>query len=226
MTTPTVTDRDVQQYQSAGYIKFDRLYDPETMLAWKSRLQKQIARDDGADGSGVRVWMSDVIDPVLRDGVCDLRIAGIVRQLYDDDVEFLSAKAVFKNAGVDYGSPWHHDYMYWGGSNKLSAWIALDDATPDNGCLKVIPGSHTMTFTQTSTDRGPGFIHRIEQEDVADLPGETVPVNRGDVIFFSDRTVHSSHPNQTGEDRWSFISTYRSACVPDSSDVWETSVRL
>ena len=68
-----------------------------------------------------------------------------------------------------------------------------------------------------------GFGWRIGNEEIAGLPETTLAVNRGDAVFFHDQTLHSSWPNTTGADRWSFISTYRDASVRDDFDGLEAS---
>ncbi len=54
----------------------------------------------------------------------------------------------------------------------------------------------------------------------------TVVCERGVAVFFSDLAVHGSHPNQTGGDRRSLISTYRSAAVHDESTVWKSAMLI
>ena len=100
-------------------------------------------------------------------------------------------------------------------------WIALDDATPENGCLKMIAGSHFKRFKVKQVKAQNGFGWRIGNEEIAGLPETTLAVNRGDAVFFHDQTLHSSFPNTTGADRWSFISTYRDGSERDESTVWK-----
>ena len=139
-------------------------------------------------------------------------------------VEFLSAKVVLKNSSTSFASPWHQDYFYWEGSNKLSIWIALDDATVANGCLMFVPGSHKKLFTKQVVNNENAFVNRIDPKDLADWPQQTVELKRGDAVFFHDMAVHSSHPNTAGVDRWSLISTYRDASIVDASTVWPTAM--
>ena len=61
---------------------------------------------------------------------------------------------------------------------------------------------------------------------VKDLHVETLEVAPGDALFFHDLTVHASHPNTAGTDRWSFISSCRDGSVPDSATLWKTAMRV
>lgn len=183
--------------------------------------------DSDTDTSGVRVWMADELPDLLVDVCCREPIVPVLGQLLAGPVEFLSAKVVFKTQAVNFGSYWHQDYSYWGGAHKISAWIALDDATEGNGCLKLILGSHRKHLRhkdlqgETNT-----FHHRLDQDALNGMPVVTAELKAGSALFFHDLLVHGSHPNRTGADRFCFIPSYRNADEPDSSNVWSVSRKL
>ena len=93
------------------------------------------------------------------------------RQLqHHPNVELLSCKPVLKSKKVAHSSPWHQDWEYWRGTPKVSAWVALDDAKVDNGCLRVIPGSHRWGAIPHEQFRERiGFDNRIPDPKVASL---------------------------------------------------------
>lgn len=177
--------------------------------------------------TGVHVWWGDALDETILERMREDRVVDILTQLIGPHVEFLSVKAVFKNSDRIFNSPWHQDWHYWGGSvHKVSIWIALDDATHENGCLQVMPGSHKQVLEMRGggSKEGPDFVHTALNEDLPDLPVVTLEAKRGDAVFFHDLLMHASHPNTTGEDRWAFISTYRDASSPDTAELWKTSM--
>jgi phytanoyl-CoA hydroxylase len=132
------------------------------------------------------------------------------------EIEFLSDKIVFKSASAGFGSPWHQDWPYWKGTHKLSVWIALDPATPANGCLKLLPGSHRSHFIHDGVaGPGEGFGNRLSEGAIDESLALTLPCMPGDAVLFHDLMLHASHPNATGEDRYALISTYRAAAEPD-----------
>ena len=82
-------------------------------------------------------------------------------------------------------------------SRIINAWIPLTDATADNGCLLVIPGSHTMGV------RGEPFPEGFEERAVA------IPMRPGDVLFLDNKLLHSSTQNTSaGDYRWAFNFRY------------------
>jgi len=90
------------------------------------------------------------------------------------------------------------------GTRMLTVWLPLTDATADNGCLCVIPGSHRHGLVTHCTQGGA----RIPQ---ALLDGQPVPlpVKRGGVLFFHHLTKHASLTNTSDGIRWSFDLRYQ-----------------
>lgn len=213
-------------YEKDGYVVVPGLYEASEMLRWKKVIQEALQAERFNDPSGVRVWMANQFVPGLLDAMVGPKISPILHDILGPDVEFLSAKAVFKNGATRFASPWHQDWFYWSGSTKLSVWIAMDDARIDNGCLKIIPATHHKIFDKVKTQEKIGFDNRISDEDLAGLPVVSLECKRGDAVFFHDLLVHASHPNVSGGDRWSFISTYRNSSIEDDSKIWSSSVLL
>ena len=105
----------------------------------------------------------------------------------------------FKQAGKP-GQAWHQDEFYIPTRDRslVGVWIALDDATIENGCLWILPGSHTpgviYPTRQHDDDR---FDHAQEAYDFPFGAEEALPVEAksGDVVFFNGYTLHRSLPN-------------------------------
>ena len=113
--------------------------------------------------------------------------------------------------------PWHQDKSYWPGARSnpvITVWIALVDATMDNGCLRVIPrtqhegvgGYHFETYSGTA-------YRELDEENVGPLRGSArpVPVSAGSAVIFNDRFIHSSGPNRSTHIRWSVDLRYQPA---------------
>jgi hypothetical protein len=157
----------------------------------------------------------------------DVRLLDALEPILGPNIEFLSDKVVFKSAAMETGSPWHQDWPYWRGLHKLSIWIALDPATPENGCLKMLPGSHRQPVVHDGTAReGEGFGHRLRPDAVDESRAVALSCAPGDAVLFHDLTLHASFPNSSGRDRWSVISTYRSASEPDQDYSWSVAKEI
>ena len=216
-----VPDGALSSFEENGYLLVESVFAVEEMAACKDAAKELVENTSGP--SGVHVWMCDAIPALFASVSRDPRMAAILRPLIGPRIEFLSAKPVFKSPSVHFASPWHQDQAYWGGATKWSAWIALEDATKENGCLRVVPGSHQRRWDHDSVKDAKGFTNRISDGDLKGERMSDVEMKQGDVLVFHDRLLHSSHPNRSGRERWSFIPTYRNADVPDTSTVWTTS---
>ena len=104
----------------------------------------------------------------------------------------------------------------WKGTNKLSLWVAIDDATVSNGCLKVVPESHGQVFPHEEHTEAIAFDNRVSANSISDEQ-MSVPLAAGSVLFFHDLLLHASNPNTNGKDRYCMIPTYRS--VEDNDPV-------
>ena len=104
----------------------------------------------------------------------------------------------------------------WKGTNKLSLWVAIDDATVSNGCLKVVPESHGHVFPHEQHTEAIAFDSRVNGASISDEQ-MSVPLEAGSVLFFHDLLLHASNPNTNGKDRYCMIPTYRS--VEDNDPV-------
>ena len=171
-------------------------------------------------GHGVYVGLA-IRSPVFREAVSDERLLNILDVILAPDIEFLSDKVVFKSDNTDFASPWHQDWHYWHGKHKVSLWVALDDATVENGCLKVYPGSHkSVVVHDGASDDGHGFGHRLRRDALDETKAVSAEIEAGGAVFFHDLTLHASHPNKSGADRWVWIPTYRNAQADDLDYPW------
>lgn len=106
---------------------------------------------------------------------------------------------------------WHQDIRYWSFAerNLVTAWLALGEEYPENGCLQVIPGTHRITFPAERFDTD--LFFRPDLPDNAQLIAQAVPVqlSAGDVLFFHCRTLHAASANHTDQTKLSVVFTFR-----------------
>ncbi len=208
-----------EEFENQGYVILKGLYTTEETRRLKEEAAAILARHD-VHQSGVFLGLT-AESPLFKEAARTPRLAQALKEIVGDSVVFLSDKLVFKNASTDFGSPWHQDYSYWHGSHKLSVWIALDDADPANGCLRIVPGSHLSTVShdgQATDDLG--FVHRLDEKDIDPALIVDLPTSTGDAIVFHDLLLHASYPNTSGADRWALISTYKDGTQPDPDYSW------
>ncbi len=111
---------------------------------------------------------------------------------------------------------WHQDIRYWAFERPelVSVWLALGRETPENGCLYVIPGTHTLPISRDRLDDA--LFLRPDLPENATLIAQKVPVELepGDVLFFHCRTFHAAGRNRTEQTKYSVVFTFRPADNP------------
>lgn len=206
------------EFDAKGYVRIKQMFDAPELARMKAEIQRLLELHS-AHG-GVFVGLAANSD-LFKELAADSRIVNPLEAILGPDIEFLSDKVVFKSKRVDFASPWHQDWPYWEGTHKLSVWIALDPATPENGCLKMMPGSHKASLTHDGAPPGTTtFGLRVDQDTVDESQAEILACDAGDAVIFHDLTLHASCANVSGADRWALISTYRSASEPDLDYSW------
>lgn len=108
---------------------------------------------------------------------------------------------------------WHQDIRYWSYQRPelISVWLALGPENTENGCLRVIPGSHRMEFDRSRFDEAVFF--RPDLPENQELIRTSVPVllDAGDVLFFHCRTLHAASRNRAELPKFSVVFTFRAA---------------
>ncbi len=132
-----------------------------------------------------------------------------------DELAMFTEKLHFKRAQTGGPIVLHQDYPYWADVSQVAARVAtavlfLDDATRENGCLEVAPGSHREGVQARRADDG--FARNEMEESRFDLARLTpLEVRAGSVVFFGPFLVHRSLPNRSGGDRRALLYSYQPA---------------
>ena len=124
----------------------------------------------------------------------------VVERIADAPVRLFQDMAMIKPPGGR-EKPWHQDHAYFDlplDTPVVAAWVALNDATVENGCMHVIPGGHR---------EGPRvhFMRRDWQICDADVVRENrlaVPMTVGDILLFDGKLPHGTPTNRTEQQRW------------------------
>lgn len=225
-TSLLLTDEQVAAYHRAGYVTVPGVLDAEEVA------ELQAVSDDFVERSRTVIAHTDVFDlepghtaahprlrrlksphrqhPAYDRLVRDPRILDLVGQLIGPGIRLHGTKLNLKSP--DGGSPldWHQDWAFYPHTNDdvLAVGVAIDDMTTANGCLMVVPGSHT----------GPTLDHHQDGVFVGaiDTPGAgagAVPVElpAGGVSLHHARLIHGSAPNVSDRPRRLLLFEYAAA---------------
>lgn len=138
---------------------------------------------------------------LLRGFTYSALFADVCADLIGPDVRLYWDQAVYKKPGTESPFPWHQDngYAFVVPQQYLTCWVALTDATEDNGCPWVVPGLHRRgTLAHEYSDIG--FVCLRDPADAV-----AVPASAGSIVVFSSLTPHSTGPNRTDAVRKAYI---------------------
>ncbi len=141
---------------------------------------------------------------VLRDFASSAVFADLCHDLIGLDARLYWEQSVYKKGQSAEPVLWHQDngYTYVEPQAYLTCWVALTDATLENGCVWVLPGVHRQgTLAHRSTPIGFECCRDPER-------AVAVPVRAGSIVVFSSLTPHATGYNRTDEERKAYILQY------------------
>jgi ectoine hydroxylase len=163
------------------------------------------------------------LDPRLEALCADDRLVAPARNELGDDVSVFTSKLNLKRASEGSEFPWHQDYPYWyvavgeDAQDVVTAIVFLDDATADNGAVRVVPGSHRHGPIRRDPDDPTRFL---TDPAAVDAGAEVVvEVPAGSVIWFGAFLAHRSSPNRTAGHRRAVLPSWQPAGRPGLFDV-------
>jgi ectoine hydroxylase len=217
-----LSSAEVYQYQRDGFLTVKGLFSMEEV----GLLRRVLKRDHefldrlrtGLDheGNPVTIWISNRLrSDVLAAFVRSRHLVEIADLLLGDEAYHWHHKITFKESRNGGAWEWHQDYGYWYDYGCLfpdlvSVMIAIDRATPANGCLELIRGSHRLGRLDTSrradqTSVGSEERLRAIQEEMEVV---SCPLEPGDATFFHANTLHRSGVNRSEYPRWALLCVY------------------
>lgn len=228
----SLTDAEVAHFRTRGYVAIDRITTDEE-LAWLGAVydlifKGQTAAFHGASWDLVRPIESEGADrlpqviqpelryPVLRETLLRKNGRKLAAQLMGLDERLLEGwgHMIYKPARIGEPLPWHQDEAYWDPTQvyrALGCWAPLDDATPQNGAMKFIPGSHQAGIRKhhhlNDDPTTPALYVEVSAEDEASAV--TVPLRAGGAIFHHSRTLHGSGPNRSPRERRAYANEWQ-----------------
>ena len=128
------------------------------------------------------------------------QILDLVESLLGPDIICWGAHVFCKPAGTGLAVPWHQDGQYWPIRPLASCtvWIALDDSTIENGCLRIVRGSHRMrTIYHHRLDERPDHAldQRIDESEFDTSAIVDVQLRAGEMSMHDVYAIHGSRPN-------------------------------
>jgi len=161
------------------------------------------------------------ISPVVLRYIKHPKVCGILSQIvaahlpfWDGSIKCMQSMVFVKPPGLP-GQAWHQDELFIPTRDRslVGAWVALDDATVENGCLWVVPRSHRMGYLYPNREHTRPGEWDWAPESYGFDESEAVPVEvkAGDAIFFHGYLLHGSYQNRSQIYRRAIVNHYMNA---------------
>ena len=221
MAKGVIADDLVASYHEDGYVLIKSMLDAEetgllSRAAREDRIldQHSFGKGDGEGGTVRLSLWNHPTDTIYGMIARSESIVGTAEKLLGDEAYHYHSKMIMKDAKVGGAWAWHQDYGYWYQNgvlfpNLTSAYIAVDRATKENGCLQVIRGSHKLGRIEHGlTGDQAGADQERVNEILKRLDLVYVEMEPGDTLFFHANLLHRSDQNHSDNPRWSMICCY------------------
>lgn len=227
-----LTAEQIQSYQANGFVVVHDFLSPEELEHWRDAVTTAVKERAGLKipGKDIRIGDDDginedasyfgkVFDQLLnlwqtnnavKKLMFDERIGKMAAQLAGvDGIRIWHDQVLIKRPWAN-PTAWHLDTPFWSFSdrNAISIWIALDDATLENGCLYFIPGSHKQTkFDKITIGRNMDGVFDVYPQ-FRNSATKAAPMKAGSCSFHNGLTIHGANANMTNGYRRAMTCAY------------------
>jgi hypothetical protein len=146
---------------------------------------------------------------LLSDEVLDL-----VEPLIGPNIGLWSSHFICKEPFIGKQTPWHEDSAYWKGrlsryDKIVTVWLAIDRSSEENGCMRVIPGTHSNGFSnyESIADQGDDIFDK-EIRGLDESKAVYFELERGECSLHDSRIIHGAKPNPSPNRRCGYTMRY------------------
>lgn len=211
-----ISNQQLQQYHQQGYVVIEGLFTADEVEAVRNEITNIVARYPDVPTGLVEIEPSvangENTPELLELGVRKLanvarhnaffrnlafhpKMAAIATTLLGPDVKLLQSMLLLKPPRFGGAKIWHQDNAYFRRepNHIVGFWVACDDATVQNGCMHVIPSSHTQGIVEHNGLKNDyGALRTPSVEEAV-----SIPLKAGDALMFHGEILHSTPPNTT-----------------------------
>ncbi len=188
----------LERFAREGYATFSNVLDAVLVAEASQHVDWLLARNPGVRPEHLGHKLLGT-DPFWLRLVSDPRLLDIAALFIGPDIALFASHYISKPAGDGQPVLWHQDGSYWplDPMNVVSLWLAVDDSTPENGCMRVIPGTHRLDLQQLEerTDVANVLRSGMKEAMVDEARAVDVVLKAGSVSVHHPRIIHGSNAN-------------------------------
>lgn len=212
-----LTPEDVQFFRTHGYyLHQEQLFSPENLDGLEAIFEEHLA--DKGDKLSDELDTPHFRDPRLLAYLLSDEVLDLVEPLVGPDIALWTSHFISKEPYVGRATPWHEDSAYWEGrlseyDRIVTVWLALSPSNRDNGCMRVIPGTHDNGFSQYRPVDKTDQTFETEIAEVDERKAVDLELERGQASLHDGRIMHGAKPNKSPVRRTGYTMRYLPASV-------------
>ena len=190
-------EEHVRQYEEDGYTVFPHVLDPETIRRASDHVEWLMRRHPDTRPEHFHSHLM-YEDPFWVRLVADDRLLDLVEPILGPNLALYASHYICKPGGDGLPVAWHQDGSYWPlePMEVVTAWLAVDDSTAENGCMRVIPGSHKWPMMEHTAVEGRAVLPEgVTVSAEAEARAVDLEIPAGGVSLHHPLLVHGSSPN-------------------------------
>jgi non-heme Fe2+,alpha-ketoglutarate-dependent halogenase len=213
-----------RRYAVDGYVANIRVADDATVLRYRRQFDEVEARE-GRVKCQRGLYDPHFTIPFVWELASNPHVLDAVEAVIGPDILVMASHFFCKYGPTEAFVAWHQDLTYWGlaPAVAVSAWYAVDDSDEGNGCLQVIPGTHTGGIRAHGTSPDPTANLLSINQQVPVTPEEerrvvNVQLKAGEISLHDGLLVHGSRPNRSLRRRCGLATVYIPTSVRQAGD--------
>lgn len=201
--------QQVTAYQRDGYIQLNDVITGDDLVAFRDAVAAAVVQDTAnldpnrKKNSYEQIFIQCVNlwarYPAVKPFVLARRLGTIASKLMGTSARIWHDHALFKEPHTGAKTPWHQDTPYWPHEQKmhqLTIWVALRDATINNGCMSFLPGTQKMLDIEPVNLGDPQELFTVAPQTKGIKP-VTCELKAGSVTVHNGMTFHYAGPNRS-----------------------------
>ena len=198
--------QQIRQFNDKGYISPLDVFSPEEADAHRAFFDGILAAATvrGQNSYSINGWHRTCRS--IHDLVTEPRILDYVQDLLGEDLICWGTHYFCKMPGEGKRVSWHQDASYWPltPARTVTVWLAIDDASEENGAMQVIPGSHLhgqVDYEQSAAEEDNVLNQTVGDPRKYGEAPVALAMRAGQISLHADLLLHGSEPNRSTQRR-------------------------
>ena len=203
---------EVEDYQKKGYHIYKHpVFAPEKLAKLRSIFEEHLAQK--GDKLSDELDTPHFRDPRLLEFLLSPEPLDLVEPILGPNIGLWSSHFISKEPFKGRATPWHEDSYYWKGrvsryDKIVTVWLAIDRSNKENGCMRVIPGSHNNGFSDYEAVNGTVNTFSQQIKGVDESKAAYFELEPGECSLHDARIIHGATANTSSHRRCGYTMRY------------------